>query len=182
MEVAPTEEAPEEAQTGETDAGDFEFFPLFATEELTKVDLTQAEPTNEPEVPRERPMSYYMAEYTETQLQQFKDAAITYETLQEMGKTPYRRYHEQILDVKEHNDKIDVEKKLDNRHKKRRPGKNQRLARKQAKVNVQQRDELKKALKKKVRRRGGKKNKKKAKMNPLANAGAVPAPTEVAAA
>lgn len=172
VEVAP-EEAAEPKEEGS--AEDFEFFPLFATEELTKVDLTEPEPSELVEVPQERPRSYYFAEYSDAQLLEFKDAAVSYETLVQMGQTPYRRYHESVMDLKQHNEVISAQNKLDNPKRKRRPGKNQRVARQMAKVRVQERDELKKALKKKVRKRGGKKNKKKAKMNPLANAGAVQA-------
>lgn len=156
----------------------FEFFPLFATEELTKVNLEEPE-VEEIEIIRERPKDYYFASYTKSQKEQFKDAGITYDQVIQLGQSPYKRYKETKLDLWEHNAKINKELNKERILKKRKPGKNQRLARKQAKLHIQQREDQRKDLKKKFRRRGGKKNKKKEKLNPLLHAGAVDQPVTV---
>lgn len=153
----------------------FEFFPLFATEELTKVNLDESE-EEEIEIIRERPKDYYFASYSDTQKEQFKDACITYDQIMQLGKSPYQRYKEPILDLWKHNAKINKELNKERILKRRKPGKKQRLARKEAKLHIQQREDQRKDLKKKFRKRGGKKNKKKEKLNPLLHAGAADQP------
>ena len=153
----------------------FEFFPLFATEELTKVNLEEPE-VEEVEIIRERPKDYYFATYTDDQKEQFKDASITYDQIIQLCQLPYKRYKEPVLDLWKHNAKINKELNKERILKKRKPGKKQRLARKEAKLHIQQREQEKKDMKKKFRKRGGKKNKKKEKLNPLLHAGAADQP------
>ncbi|SMN22228.1 similar to Saccharomyces cerevisiae YNL050C Putative protein of unknown function [Maudiozyma saulgeensis] len=159
----------------EQEANDgFEFFPLFATEELTKVDLTEQVDDLVPIIQKRRE-SYYFASYNDLQTKEFEKAGITYDQLIEMSRTPYKRYRDSILNINTYNATIEEQNIKEKKAKKRKPGKNQRMARKQAKLNIAKRDDLRKQLKKKFRKRGGKKNKKKEKMNPLLHAGALPA-------
>lgn len=178
IEVDKTEESKyiqeDASEPANNETGDFEFFPLFATGNLMKVDLT--EPVYE-EVKIERPKSYYFASYTDSEQQRFEKSAITYEEVIRMAYIPYRRFNEKIIDMNKYNDEIDQIKARELKLKKKKPGKNQRMARKLAKESLMKREEQRQSLKKIFRKRGGKKNKKK-KLNPLANAGAVPTNTK----
>ncbi|CAB4252817.1 uncharacterized protein KABA2_02S05170 [Maudiozyma barnettii] len=159
------------AEQDQTADDRFEFFPLFTTEGLTKVDLNEHVADLEPVI-QERPRSYYYTSYDDIEKNRFEEAGITYDQLLEMSRTPYNRYKEHVLDINKHNSTIEKQHLKEKKAKKRKPGKNQRLARNQAKLNIEKREELRKQLKKKFRKRGGKKNKKKEKLNPLLHAGA----------
>lgn len=169
----------------------FEFFPLFANEELTKVtieenkrlsDVMEADIEDEEEegeiypfkyVKQDRPESYYFGRYTEEEKKQFQDSAIDLTTLQNNSypRTLYGKKDHTVLDLNRHNSQIEAEMLRSKKLKRRRPGKKQRLAHKMGKQHEQERADLKQNLKKRFRKRGGKKN-KKPKLNPLANAGA----------
>ena len=174
--------------TQNTERGDFEFFPLFADDGLTKVTIETNERVNDISkieelhgrnespveyINRERGKDYYFSQYTDQQMKEFEDAAIDIETLQKYSypRTLHGRKSRYILDVNEHNSSIDKELLRIKKLKRRRPGQKQRLARKLGKKHEQERLELKLLLKKRFRKRGGKKNRKH-KLNPLANAGA----------
>lgn len=167
---------------------DFEFFPLFADNGLTKVTIGINERVNDISkieelegktkdiveyVKQERNIEYYFSHYTDKEIKQFEEAAINVETLQQYSypRTLYGKRDRYVLDVKEHNSKIDAEQLQTKKLKRRRPSQRQRLARKLGKQHEQERLELKLLLKKRFRKRGGKKN-RKSKLNPLANAGA----------
>lgn len=166
----------------------FEFFPLFADNGLTKVTIETNERVNDVSkmeefqetndnpveyVKQERPNDYYFSYYTDQEIKQFEEAAINIETLQKYSypRTLYGRRDRYVLDINKHNSKMDTEQLRNKRLKRRRPSQKQRLARKLGKKREQERLELKLVLKKRFRKRGGKKNRKR-KLNPLANAGA----------
>lgn len=185
------EEEKEQTQEEEQEQDEvFEFFPLFANEELTKVtieenkrisDVMEADVEDEEEgdvypfiyVKQERPESYYFGRYTDEEKKQFQDAAIDLNTLQKNSypRTLYGKKDHTVLDLTRHNSQIEAELLRSKKLKRRRPGKKQRLAHKMGKQHEQERADLKQNLKKRFRKRGGKKN-KKPKLNPLANAGA----------
>lgn len=156
----------------QVDAG-FEFFPLFSTGELTKVDLS--EPQEEVYELPSRPDDYYFAKYSEEEKLKFKYSALSFDQIV-TTVSAFDAHKNRILDLNRHNDKIDKERVREKILKKRRPGKKQRLQWKVAKENIKKREEqdkiVRRLIKKKHHKRGGKKNKKKPVLNPLANAGA----------
>ncbi|AMD21519.1 HFL337Wp [Eremothecium sinecaudum] len=136
---------------------------------LIKISLREPEPE---QTINERPKSYYVAEYTVEQKNQFKTAALEYgfiieESLKDMrvSSAYSSKYRGKLLDLSVYNRKIEEEKQREERLKKRRPGKKQRLARKMGKQHEEERahraSEIKKMIKKRFHKRGGKKNKKK---------------------
>lgn len=137
-----------------------------STTKLMKVTLRSPSPEV---INNQRPRTYYFAEYSAQELMRFQSAAIQYDQIiTEASKDAAcsRSLHRRrIFDLKYHNDKIEAEIQRALKNKKRRPGKKQRLARKQGTIRNAEREaqakEIKKMIKKKFHKRGGKKNKKK---------------------
>ncbi|QLQ78971.1 hypothetical protein HG537_0B03180 [Torulaspora globosa] len=173
---------PAESDLGqEIDEFDFPLFSFGTEEKSTKI--TEVESANtgaglmkvslrEPiyETPKqERPKSYYFSNFTEEERSRYAKSALDYDTiLREASLGPYRgwtRFRGRVLDVKQHNDRIEQLLQREERLKKRRPGQKQRLARRMAqqreKERIEKAKEIKKMIKKKFHKRGGKKNKKK---------------------
>lgn len=176
IQVNPTVDTEENANEIEIEQDEqeesFEFFPLFSTEGLTKVEIkTVEEEEKEFFIQRERPMSYYMADYTIEEKHQFEQSAIAFDDIWE--KAPYSNFKNPVINLNEYNDTITELNKINSIKVKRKMGKKQRLAKKMGKLHVQEREDqikmVKKLIKKKFGRRGGKKNKKKEKLNPLAD-------------
>lgn len=152
---------------------------------LMKVSLKEPE---EEIIDQKRPEDYYFANYSTEQKLQFLQSSIDYDTIvQESTKIleDDQRVHDKwpycqgrIIDLHEHNAKIESQQQKELKIRKRRPGQKQRAAKKMALERTKERDakarEIKKMLKKKFHKRGGKKNKKKVTLNPLANAGSTP--------
>ncbi|CAL9730013.1 hypothetical protein MOUN0_I04544 [Monosporozyma unispora] len=184
------EEIQDEEEEGQKQEEEFEFFPLFANEELTKItieanerisDVMEAEIEKEEEedvypfeyVKQERPENYYFSRYTTEEKSQFQEVAVDLDILQKYSyrRTLYGKKDHTVLDLIKHNAQIEAEELRCKKLKRRRLGKKQRLQHKMGKQHEQERVDLKQNLKKRFRKRGGKKN-KKPKLNPLANAGA----------
>lgn len=116
---------------------------------------------------QERPETYYFAKYTEEEVLQFNQAAITSEEIIIMSQQKDIDSHPwKVLDLNHHNDIIEQEKSK----KKKRPGKNKRLGIIKSRERKAERQKVfkevekqhKKYLKKKMfHKRGGKKHKKK---------------------
>lgn len=168
----------------ETDEFDFPLFSFGAEEKSTKTTEAEAgdsanggaglmkvslgEPISE--IPKqERPRSYYFSSCTEQERSRYAESALDYETvLRDAYLGPYRgwaRFRGRVLDVRQHNDRIELALQREKRLKKRRPGQKQRLARRLGQQREKEREEkakeIKKMIKKKFHKRGGKKNKKK---------------------
>ncbi|CCF59760.1 hypothetical protein KAFR_0H03500 [Kazachstania africana CBS 2517] len=164
---------------GEASTESFEFFPLFSNSDLTKIDLnTLDEKEEEIVIENKRPDSYYFSNWSTHEKLDFAKVAVSYDDVIGQGVMGrYARYNERLIDLHEYNGRIDNVLKRDSKLRKRKPGKNQRMARKLAIERQKERDEMeikiRRQQKKKFHKRGGKKNKKKP-FNPLANAGAVP--------
>ncbi|KAM3160807.1 hypothetical protein ACU8KH_04952 [Lachancea thermotolerans] len=132
---------------------------------LMKVSLREPSPDF---FKQERPRSFYFAEYSVEQTNNFKTAAIeANDILRESAVAPNLRWSQfrgRLWDLKSHNAKIEREQLRELKIKRRRPGKKQRLAKKAGSERVKERlekaKELKKLAKKKFHKRGGKKNKK----------------------
>ncbi|CUS23998.1 LAQU0S13e01002g1_1 [Lachancea quebecensis] len=132
---------------------------------LMKVSLRESSPDF---VKQERPRSFYFAEYSAEQVENFEIAAIKPENvLQERAAGPYLgwpQFRGRLWDLDSYNAKIERERLRELRIKRRRPGKKQRLARKagseRVKGRLEKAKEIKKLAKKKFHKRGGKKNKK----------------------
>lgn len=128
-----------------------------------------------------RPRLYYFSEYSEAEKQQFRESALDVDSiLKEYKLGPYKgwpEYRGKVIDLNEHNAKIDLEQQRMKKLQKKRPSKKQRIARKLGKERelqrIQKDKEIKMMIKKRFHKRGGKKNKKKVP-NPLENAGATP--------
>lgn len=151
-------------------------FPLFSfgtvTEDssdqpqLMKVSLNE----EHEEIIQERPKDYYFQRINELERQNIKLCAVTYEdVLKDSLRGPnegWKKFRGKVIDLNEYNRLIDRDNEIKLKHKKRRPGKKQRLARKMGSKRVDERKakevELKKMRKKMFHKRGGKKNKKKA--------------------
>ncbi|KAH3901291.1 uncharacterized protein SCODWIG_02009 [Saccharomycodes ludwigii] len=129
-----------------------------------------------------RPSSYYLAGHRSAlEKSQFEASCIDADYIIEHSKELYSTGFsisdkaKRDIDLNEFNSKIEKELVKEIKLKKRRPGKNQRMARKTGAKNELERElkikEIKKMIKKKFHKRGGKKNKKKKTINPLADAG-----------
>lgn len=122
------------------------------------------------EIPaQKRPESYYFSHYTETDRLKFAASALDYDIiLRDISLGPvqgWSKFRGAVLDVTEHNKRVELALQREKRLKKRKPGQKQRLAKKQAIQREKEREEkakeIKKMIKKKFHKRGGKKNKKK---------------------
>ncbi|SCU86299.1 LAME_0D05446g1_1 [Lachancea meyersii CBS 8951] len=117
----------------------------------------------------ERHRSFYFADYTEEDLEKFKNSAIDYELATKehkfLGKYSIPGRKSRVLCLEEHNEKIETERLKELKRRNRRSGKKQREARKLGLERVKQRLEdakaVRKLMKKKFHKRGGKKNKKR---------------------
>lgn len=141
---------------------------------LMKISLREPSPDR---VIQERPRSYYFSELTEEDHAKFQESAIEFDVILKESQVDdgkrWQQFRGRILNVNDHNSRIEQLHIRERHCKKRRPGKKQRLARRQGKINEIQREEkakeIKKMTKKKLHKRGGKKN-KKAEFNPLKDA------------
>lgn len=142
---------------------------------LMRISLREPSPDR---IIQERPRSYYFAEFTPDDHAKFQKSAIEFDTiLKESRLDDHKRWSQfkkRVLDVNKHNAYIEQLNSRERHCKRRRPGKKQRLTRKQGKINENLREEkdkeIKKMIKKKFHKRGGKKN-KKPEFNPLKDAG-----------
>lgn len=190
VEITKPEETNNKSTNESQDNETFEYFPLFSTEGLSKInieenakvsDVIEAEIEEEIQedaypyeyVKQERSKDYYFSHYSTEEKKQLAEAAIDIDTLFKYSypRTLYGKKDHYVVNVNSHNSIIDNDELRSKRLKRRRPSKNQRLGHKLGKQREQERIDLKQSLKKRFRKRGGKKN-KKAKLNPLANAGA----------
>ncbi|AQZ15765.1 YNL050C [Zygosaccharomyces parabailii] len=122
---------------------------------------------------QKRPRDYYFREYSEKDHEQFKKSAIDYSQLLRDAKSGanvgWPQFRGSVLSVKEHNDRLEGMALRERHRMKRRPGKNQRLARKAGAQNEKERaekaKEIKKLIKKKFHKRGGKKNKNRSRIS-----------------
>lgn len=177
-----------EGAKGTHEADEFEF-PLFSSGPRH----AQSEDSNSPQGPlikvslrepspdvfiTERPRDYYFVQYCEKDHEQFKKSAIDYSLVIRDAKSEanvrWPQFCGSVLSVKEHNDQLERIARREKHRMKRRPGKNQRLARKAGAQNEKERvekaKEIKKLIKKKFHKRGGKKNRKPIENNPLRDA------------
>ncbi|AET38791.1 uncharacterized protein Ecym_3299 [Eremothecium cymbalariae DBVPG len=133
---------------------------------LSKVSLREEESEV---IKNERPMSYYIAEYTTKQKKRLQLVAIEYDLImKEAAKDRDNissKYRGKFVDLVDHNAKVEAELLRQLKLKRRRPSKRQRMAKRLGKLRESERqnkvDEIKKMIKKKFHKRGGKKNKKK---------------------
>lgn len=129
-----------------------------------KVSLREPSPDR---IVQERPHNYYFAEFTDDDHAKFQRSAVGFDVILQESKLGAHRgwpqFRGRVLNLKEHNARIEQLIVRERHCRKRRPGKKQRLAKRQGKINEQQREEkakeIKKMIKKKFHKRGGKKNK-----------------------
>ncbi|CAR27604.1 hypothetical protein ZYGR_0N00860 [Zygosaccharomyces rouxii] len=166
--------------TNESAAGDDEVQEDRGRSEVPLMRISLREPSPD-RIVQERPRSYYFAEYTQDDHAKFQQSAIGFDDIlkeSQLGAHKgWPQFRGRVLDVSENNARIEQLNIRERHCKRRRPGKQQRLARRQGATNVKQREEkekeIKKMIKKKFHKRGGKKN-KKPEFNPLKDAAAKP--------
>lgn len=160
----------------ESTAGDVEVKEDRGRSEAPLMRISLREPSPD-RVVQERPRSYYFAEFTQDDHAKFQQSAIGFETILKDSQADDRRgwpqFKGRVLNVSKHNAHIEQLNIRERHCKRRRPGKQQRLARRQGTANEKRREEkdkeIKKMIKKKFHKRGGKKN-KKPEFNPLKDA------------
>lgn len=118
---------------------------------------------------QERPQSYYFARYSKEELTTFEESAIDYDTIFKDAKIGpivgwERSSRKTVVDITQCNEEIERAILREERQRRARPSKRQRLGKRLGAEREREREtkdkQIKKLLKKKFHKRGGKKNKK----------------------
>lgn len=161
-------------------------FPLFSLEDETSKQNSNNQDNKSQDVSRarlikvslkehplviaknERPKDYYFSSYSEERQREFDSVAVEYSDILKEAlmtdKPNMNQFKGKLIDVGHYNRSIALETSRYLRMKRKRPGKNQRMARKIGQKHNKEREErikeIKKMVKKKFHKRGGKKNKR----------------------
>ncbi|KAL6948711.1 hypothetical protein ACO0QE_001184 [Hanseniaspora vineae] len=141
---------------------------------LIKVTLAEEEDELDNAIKRinKRPETYYFKHFTEIEKLQIKQSCIEPDDIissaDVLWNSAWPQFNGPVINLAEYNNNVEQAQLRFKKLSKRKPGQRQRVARKEAKQKVLEREEKRLSLKKKFRKRGGKKNKK---ISPLAHAG-----------